>query len=69
MLLCPACQTNGAKSELDVHRTGDAMITYCERCGSTTVTKRTVPREKWDEKTREEYQARIALPKKKRGPR
>lgn len=32
---------------VDVHRTGSALITYCQNCGDTTEEKRDPPREKW----------------------
>lgn len=32
---------------LDVHRTGDVKITYCQQCGHTIEEKRDPPRERW----------------------
>jgi hypothetical protein len=51
---CPNC-----RNPLDVHRTGDCLIGYCETCGTEVREKRDPPRERW---TDEERAARLADP-------
>lgn len=42
-MICTQC----GYEHVDVHRTGEAMITYCQQCGHTTEVKRDPPRERW----------------------
>jgi hypothetical protein len=43
---------------MDVHRTGDCLVGYCERCGCEVRERRDPPRERW---TAEERARRLAL--------
>lgn len=54
----PSSTTNIAVCEqcgydrLDLHRTSSALITYCQRCGSSTHETRSPPRRRWTEAER-----------------
>jgi len=53
------CQLCGYE-HLDVHRTGDALITYCQQCGNETKEKREDRRRRW---TNDERRAHIKAQK------
>jgi hypothetical protein len=48
-LTCEACGYN----DLDVHRTRDSLVTYCQNCGNETNEKRTDNRERWTQEQRD----------------
>jgi Zn ribbon nucleic-acid-binding protein len=60
-MLCPACSVE----ELICHRTNEALITLCPRCGYEGKEVRSPPREKW---TAEERIRRVP-PKPAQKPR
>jgi hypothetical protein len=45
---CPSCGY-----ELTLHRTGDALVVYCQRCGYEGSQKREPSRDRWTPEERE----------------